>query len=111
MRPSSTRRMPPSSGQARVRWLGVLAALLVLAVPRTRGGRGDARQATVTRLRADEPHLGHRRSGEDHDPNLVNPWGMAAGPTTPLWVSDNGADVSTLYTAAPGSIPVACHWS
>jgi uncharacterized protein (TIGR03118 family) len=41
------------------------------------------------------------------DPNLVNPWGMAAGPTTPLWIADNGADVSTLYTGGiHGSIPV-----
>jgi len=31
------------------------------------------------------------------DPDLVNPWGLAAGPTTPWWVSDNGAGVSTLY--------------
>ena len=41
------------------------------------------------------------------DPNLVNPWGMAAGPTTPLWIADNGMDVSTLYTGGiHGSIPV-----
>ena len=40
------------------------------------------------------------------DSNLVNPWGMAAGPTTPLWIADNGADVSTLYTGGiRGSIP------
>jgi uncharacterized protein (TIGR03118 family) len=40
------------------------------------------------------------------DPNLVNPWGLAAGPTTPLWVNDNGMDVSTLYTGGVhGSIP------
>ncbi len=31
------------------------------------------------------------------DPNLVNPWGMSFAPTGPLWVSDNGTDVSTLY--------------
>ena len=24
------------------------------------------------------------------DPNLVNPWGIAFGPTTPLWVANNG---------------------
>lgn len=39
------------------------------------------------------------------DPNLVNPWGMSRGTTSPWWVSDNGAGVSTLYlgtgTAAP----------
>src|SRR5213595_3353164 len=41
------------------------------------------------------------------DPNLVNPWGLAAGPTTPLWVADNGTDVSTLYSGGVrGSIPV-----
>jgi hypothetical protein len=31
------------------------------------------------------------------DPDLVNPWGQAASATSPLWVADNGADVSTLY--------------
>jgi uncharacterized protein (TIGR03118 family) len=34
------------------------------------------------------------------DPHLVNAWGMSHGPNTPLWVSDNGADVSTLYSGA-----------
>ncbi|QDP95892.1 TIGR03118 family protein [Microlunatus elymi] len=38
------------------------------------------------------------------DPDLVNPWGMSRGPNTPVWVSDNGADVSTLYrTDTPGA--------
>jgi uncharacterized protein (TIGR03118 family) len=41
------------------------------------------------------------------DPNLVNPWGMAAGPNTPLWVADNGADVATLYTGAVHRTPVS----
>jgi uncharacterized protein (TIGR03118 family) len=31
------------------------------------------------------------------DPNLVNPWGASYSPTSPLWVSDNETDVSTLY--------------
>jgi uncharacterized protein (TIGR03118 family) len=34
------------------------------------------------------------------DPDLVNPWGMSASPTSPLWVSDNGADKTTLYAGA-----------
>src|SRR5205807_10406305 len=33
------------------------------------------------------------------DPHLVNAWGLTAGPTTPWWVSDNGAHLSTLYNA------------
>jgi uncharacterized protein (TIGR03118 family) len=31
------------------------------------------------------------------DGDLVNPWGLVHGPTTPWWVADNGAGVSTLY--------------
>jgi uncharacterized protein (TIGR03118 family) len=40
------------------------------------------------------------------DPDLVNAWGLAASPGTdaapgsPLWVSDNGTDKSTLYAGA-----------
>jgi uncharacterized protein (TIGR03118 family) len=39
------------------------------------------------------------------DPDLVNAWGLAASPGTdampgsPLWVSDNGSDKTTLYAA------------
>jgi uncharacterized protein (TIGR03118 family) len=32
------------------------------------------------------------------DPNLVNAWGLAAGPTTPLWVSDNDSGNASVYT-------------
>jgi uncharacterized protein (TIGR03118 family) len=32
------------------------------------------------------------------DPNLVNAWGASYLGTSPLWVSDNGTDVTTLYT-------------
>src|SRR6476661_8936721 len=40
------------------------------------------------------------------DPDLVNPWGLSASPGTdqtpgsPLWVSDNGTDRTTLYQGA-----------
>jgi uncharacterized protein (TIGR03118 family) len=35
------------------------------------------------------------------DPHLVNPWGISFGPTTPLWVSNNGTSTSTLYSTNP----------
>jgi len=41
------------------------------------------------------------------DPNLVNAWGLAFGPTTPAWVADNGMDVSTLYRGATDATPAA----
>jgi hypothetical protein len=31
------------------------------------------------------------------DDHLKNPWGLTANSTSPFWVSDNGAGVSTLY--------------
>ena len=38
------------------------------------------------------------------DPNLVNPWGMAANSTgSVIWVSDNGTGVSTLYKQSDGT--------
>lgn len=41
------------------------------------------------------------------DPNLVNAWGMSRGANSPIWVSDNGTDVSTLYRGAVGTTPVS----
>jgi uncharacterized protein (TIGR03118 family) len=40
------------------------------------------------------------------DSNLVNPWGLAAGPTTPLWAADNGTGVATIYAGAVHGSPV-----
>jgi len=40
------------------------------------------------------------------DPNLVNPWGLSSSGTSPIWVSDNGSDVSTLYNGAGQPFPV-----
>lgn len=37
------------------------------------------------------------------DPDVVNPWGLAFGPATPLWSANNGTDTSTLYTSVADS--------
>src|SRR5580704_12870074 len=37
------------------------------------------------------------------DPALVNPWGMTSSTTSPWWISDNGAGVSTLYNGNTGA--------
>ena len=34
------------------------------------------------------------------DSHLVNPWGLARGPTSPWWVADNGTGLSTLYDSS-----------
>ena len=40
------------------------------------------------------------------DPNLVNGWGITAGPTTPWWVANNGTDTSTLYDGTGAARPL-----
>jgi hypothetical protein len=32
------------------------------------------------------------------DASLVNPWGISHSPTSPIWISDQGANVATLYS-------------
>ncbi len=37
------------------------------------------------------------RGAATTDPNLMNPWGIAFGPTTPVWTANNHSETSTLY--------------
>jgi uncharacterized protein (TIGR03118 family) len=39
------------------------------------------------------------------DPNLVNPWGIALGTNSGLWVADNGAGKATTYDGTGQAIP------
>ena len=39
------------------------------------------------------------------DLNLVNPWGISASSSSPMWVSDNNAGVATLYDGAGNAFP------
>src|SRR3989442_2510080 len=48
---------------------------------------------TVTNLVADPTGP----TAHNTDANLVNGWGIALRPTSPVWVSDNGTSMSTVY--------------
>ena len=50
-----------------------------------------------TNLVSDIQGLGQNPTSGQPDTQLVNPWGLVATPTSPWWVSDNNAGVSTLY--------------
>ena len=39
------------------------------------------------------------------DPDVKNPWGIAFGPQTPLWVNNQASNVITLYSGANGVEP------
>jgi len=67
----------------------VLGASLVAASPLAAAERNSY---TVTPLVSDQPGVAPHT-----DANLVNAWGLTAGPATPWWVADNGTDKSTLY--------------
>ena len=41
------------------------------------------------------------------DAALVNPWGLALGPTGPLWVANNGTNTATVYAGGLVGAPVS----
>jgi uncharacterized protein (TIGR03118 family) len=77
-------------------------ALLVLASPAVAAGNtGKASKATyftITNLVSDQSGV-----AENTDPNLINPWGLSqVSASEPLWVSDNGTGLSTVYQQGTG---------
>jgi uncharacterized protein (TIGR03118 family) len=82
-----------------------LATGLSIAIPGVAANAGDNAEGAFhqTNLVSDLPGM-----AAVTDPNLVNPWGISAGPATPMWVSDNNAGVTTLYngTGTPLSLVV-----
>jgi uncharacterized protein (TIGR03118 family) len=73
----------------------MLAVVLIPATTVAAEDHSDDNVYSVTALVSNNAALAPRV-----DPHLVNAWGLVAGPTTPWWVSDNGVDLSTLYSAA-----------
>src|SRR5579864_5116496 len=79
-----------------------VAAFTASARPAAAGGNGiDTRSYVQTNLVSDIPGLAAHT-----DPNLHNPWGTSVGPGSPIWVSDNGAGVTTLYDGAGNARPL-----
>lgn len=71
---------------------GLLTAALLMGGGALLGATADY---GVTNLTSNLPGV-----AANQDPNLVNPWGIAAGPTSPFWTSDNGTGLSTLYNGS-----------
>ena len=86
-----------------LRWLAIAGTVVLV------GGAAVAAQAreqanpyTVHALVSDDPSV----PAPATDTNLVNGWGLSAGPTTPWWASDNGTNVTTLYSGAGAKLPL-----
>jgi uncharacterized protein (TIGR03118 family) len=74
-------------------WMLALAASMVVSTPAslsaTPNGYGQVN------LVSDLPGV-----AKFMDPDLVNPWGIAFSSGSPIWVSDNGAGLATIYNGA-----------
>src|SRR5438045_9798314 len=72
--------------------LYIKTALLLFAVAVLTAAPARADTYSNTNFQSDIPGVALHT-----DPNLVNPWGMAASANGTIWVSDNGTGASTLY--------------
>ncbi|WP_432883924.1 TIGR03118 family protein [Kribbella sp. CA-245084] len=83
--------------------LAVATALvsgLALITPATASAHGSHHALAVQQVNLVSDQKG---KAVLQDGDLVNPWGLSLGATTPLWVSNNSTSTSTLYSSAPGS--------
>ena len=86
------------------RWFTLaVAAILVPLV----GAPAHAGTEAAQRTRFTETDLVSDQAGKAQllDPLLVNAWGLALSPTSPLWVADNGTNSSTLYRGSTAAAP------
>ncbi|HEV2014186.1 MAG TPA: TIGR03118 family protein [Candidatus Dormibacteraeota bacterium] len=73
-----------------------LAAGVILTIPALGTNANEARGSfRQTNLVTDDQQLAKAKFT---DTNLKNPWGISSSRTSPMWVSDNNAGVTTLYT-------------
>jgi uncharacterized protein (TIGR03118 family) len=90
--------------------LAAAAVFVVTAAPIALSGAGTPALAdgggtyVQHNLVSDIPGLAART-----DSNLHNPWGQTSGPGLPIWVSDNGAGVATVYDGAGNPQPDSLH--
>jgi len=85
---------------------GVGAAVAPLALGAPAGASAlAARQGAVSAYRQVNLVSDVPGRAQVTDPHLVNAWGASHLGTSPLWVSDNGADVTTLYSGAVRGTP------
>jgi uncharacterized protein (TIGR03118 family) len=77
---------------SRVRTMCIFTIAAVLAF----SALGSAQAYKQTNLASDIQGLAQNPPNGQLDAQLLNPWGLIASPTSPWWLSDNNAGVSTL---------------
>ncbi len=97
-------RIHPFAARPRLLTVVITIAMLVLLlVPVAAYAHANTKTGFYqqTNLVSDLPNI-----AKFQDPNLLNPWGLSHSPTSPWWVSDNGAGVSTLYKGDGTAVPL-----
>jgi uncharacterized protein (TIGR03118 family) len=89
----------------RSRWIALTVAACAVSLVTAGSAAGSSRHHpgdaySVKPLVSDQAGM-----APTMDTNLVNAWGISAGPTTPWWVANNGTDTSTLYDLAGTRFP------
>lgn len=79
--------------------LAATALLLVAGAP----ALADPSVPRVTEIDQVSNQPGHAKLT---DADVVNAWGLAFGPATPLWVANNGTNTATLYSGGLGGATV-----
>jgi uncharacterized protein (TIGR03118 family) len=75
-------------------WWGAFTLAIVVCA----GGKFAVAQAyQQANLVSDIQGLAQNPTSGQPDMQLVNPWGLVSTPTSPWWIADNNAGVSTLY--------------
>jgi len=77
----------------------VAAALALVPLPALAVPSFFVQQNLVTNNQAVLTGLGYAPAA-NVDTSLINPWGISHSATSPFWISDNGANLSTLYNGA-----------
>jgi uncharacterized protein (TIGR03118 family) len=78
--------------------MGNLRAVIAAAIVVCAGGKVAMAQAfQQTNLVSDIQGLAQNPPTGQADTQLLNPWGLVSSSTSPWWISDNNAGLSTLY--------------
>ncbi len=99
----STPRNPGRRGRGRVAASLIAAAALFASAAGARAGFYQQNDL-VTDDSVFLAKLGYPATTQPDDPLLINPWGMGFSATSPIWVSDNGSGVTTIYNGAGAKV-------
>ena len=82
--------------------MALIVLALIIYMP---SGRSSHAAPGPTQFYAQHNILSDGFIPADHtDSNVVNAWGLVAGPTTPWWIADNGTGKTTLFNIATNAI-------